>query len=207
MVPVGGCAAGASTGRGEPVRPLRDATRERLYDALSLGPRGAVVVATPVSITLTTATLEPAVAKALIDADGASLRFQPRDYTSALAELLYDRACLGRDGRNARRSARRMGRSQRTLARLGRSRARRPRRRPRRRRAEDRSESTGMNHGETVAIDGISHRWLERGDGPVVVRVHGIPTSPALWRHVTLRECAGRLPPAGAVALIRTRPD
>jgi hypothetical protein len=71
---------------------LRDATRERLYDALNLGPRGAVVVATPVSITLTTATLEPAVAKALIDADGASLRFQPRDYTSALAELLYDRA-------------------------------------------------------------------------------------------------------------------
>jgi pimeloyl-ACP methyl ester carboxylesterase len=35
-----------------------------------------------------------------------------------------------------------------------------------------------------ATIDGTSMRWLERGQGPVVVLVHGIPTSPALWRHV-----------------------
>jgi pimeloyl-ACP methyl ester carboxylesterase len=36
----------------------------------------------------------------------------------------------------------------------------------------------------TQEINGIRHRWLERGEGPAVVLVHGIPTSPALWRHV-----------------------
>lgn len=36
----------------------------------------------------------------------------------------------------------------------------------------------------TVEIDGARHRWLEVGEGPPVVLVHGIPTSPALWRHV-----------------------
>lgn len=30
----------------------------------------------------------------------------------------------------------------------------------------------------------MSHRWLERGEGEAVVLVHGIPTSPQLWRHV-----------------------
>lgn len=35
------------------------------------------------------------------------------------------------------------------------------------------------------AIDGVPHRWLERDGGDVaVVLVHGIPTSPELWRHV-----------------------
>ncbi|MDQ3609353.1 MAG: alpha/beta fold hydrolase [Actinomycetota bacterium] len=34
------------------------------------------------------------------------------------------------------------------------------------------------------SIDGIEHRWLERGDGRPVVLVHGIPTSAELWRHV-----------------------
>lgn len=35
-------------------------------------------------------------------------------------------------------------------------------------------------------IAGLEHRWLERpGEGPVpAVLVHGIPTSPELWRHV-----------------------
>ncbi len=33
-------------------------------------------------------------------------------------------------------------------------------------------------------IDGISMRWEEAGEGPPVVYVHGIPTSPRLWRHV-----------------------
>ncbi|HYY21396.1 MAG TPA: alpha/beta hydrolase [Thermoleophilaceae bacterium] len=36
----------------------------------------------------------------------------------------------------------------------------------------------------TLEIDELRHRWLERGEGPVAVLVHGIPTSPALWRHV-----------------------
>src|SRR5919202_4992453 len=42
----------------------------------------------------------------------------------------------------------------------------------------------------TLAIDGVRHRWLERGEGRVVVLVHGIPTSPALWCHV-MPELAG----------------
>ncbi|MGH2380988.1 MAG: hypothetical protein ACRDG7_07175 [Candidatus Limnocylindria bacterium] len=37
---------------------------------------------------------------------------------------------------------------------------------------------------KTVLVDGISMRWEEHGDGFPVVLVHGIPTSPALWRHV-----------------------
>lgn len=36
----------------------------------------------------------------------------------------------------------------------------------------------------TLDLDGVRHRWLERGGGPAVVLVHGIPTSPELWRHV-----------------------
>ncbi len=35
-----------------------------------------------------------------------------------------------------------------------------------------------------VAVNGFSMRWEERGEGPPVVFVHGIPTSPRLWRHV-----------------------
>lgn len=33
-------------------------------------------------------------------------------------------------------------------------------------------------------VNGIRMRWLEAGDGPPVVFLHGIPTSPGLWRHV-----------------------
>ena len=33
-------------------------------------------------------------------------------------------------------------------------------------------------------VDGTPVRWLEQGSGVAVVLVHGIPTSPALWRHV-----------------------
>ena len=36
----------------------------------------------------------------------------------------------------------------------------------------------------TATIDGTPIRWLEQGAGTPVVLVHGIPTSPVLWRHV-----------------------
>jgi pimeloyl-ACP methyl ester carboxylesterase len=34
------------------------------------------------------------------------------------------------------------------------------------------------------SVDGITMRWLEQGEGMPLVLVHGIPTSPKLWRHV-----------------------
>ena len=36
-------------------------------------------------------------------------------------------------------------------------------------------------------VGGIEMRWIDEGEGPVVVCVHGIPTSPELWRHVLPR--------------------
>ena len=36
----------------------------------------------------------------------------------------------------------------------------------------------------TTTLGDVPVRWLDEGRGPVVVLVHGIPTSPALWRHV-----------------------
>jgi pimeloyl-ACP methyl ester carboxylesterase len=36
----------------------------------------------------------------------------------------------------------------------------------------------------TVDVEGIRMRWEEEGEGHSVVFVHGIPTSPRLWRHV-----------------------
>lgn len=35
-----------------------------------------------------------------------------------------------------------------------------------------------------IDVNGIRMRWLEAGDGQPVVFLHGIPTSPGLWRHV-----------------------
>lgn len=35
-----------------------------------------------------------------------------------------------------------------------------------------------------TVVDGVPVRWLEAGEGHPVVLVHGIPTSPRLWRHV-----------------------
>ncbi len=43
-----------------------------------------------------------------------------------------------------------------------------------------------MTSHETT-VDGIPMRWEEAGEGRPVVLVHGIPTSPALWRHVVPR--------------------
>jgi pimeloyl-ACP methyl ester carboxylesterase len=46
----------------------------------------------------------------------------------------------------------------------------------------------GAANGRTAVVDGIPVRWLEEdGQGVPVVLVHGIPTSPALWRHVRPR--------------------
>ena len=35
-----------------------------------------------------------------------------------------------------------------------------------------------------TTANGITMRWEEQGDGPAVVLIHGLPTSPRLWRHV-----------------------
>ncbi len=37
---------------------------------------------------------------------------------------------------------------------------------------------------KTVTVNGIRMRWEEQGEGSPVVFLHGIPTSPRLWRHV-----------------------
>lgn len=44
----------------------------------------------------------------------------------------------------------------------------------------------------TIMVDGIRMQWQEHGAGIPVVLVHGIPTSPALWRHVVSRIGAAR---------------
>ncbi len=40
---------------------------------------------------------------------------------------------------------------------------------------------------KTVDVEGAGMRWEEEGDGHPVVFIHGIPTSPRLWRHVVPR--------------------
>jgi pimeloyl-ACP methyl ester carboxylesterase len=37
---------------------------------------------------------------------------------------------------------------------------------------------------KSAEVEGINMRWEEEGEGTPVVYVHGIPTSPRLWRHV-----------------------
>lgn len=37
---------------------------------------------------------------------------------------------------------------------------------------------------EHLVLNGETIRWLEHGEGSPVVLVHGVPTSPRLWRHV-----------------------
>lgn len=41
-----------------------------------------------------------------------------------------------------------------------------------------------MSTSQTATVQGVPMRWEEAGEGHPVVLVHGIPTSPALWRHV-----------------------
>ena len=44
--------------------------------------------------------------------------------------------------------------------------------------------SESLMDERTVVVQGIPTRWQEHGDGYPVVLIHGIPTSPTLWRHV-----------------------
>ncbi|WP_323764209.1 alpha/beta hydrolase [Marinovum sp.] len=39
-------------------------------------------------------------------------------------------------------------------------------------------------HSHTARVQDIDMRWQETGTGDPVILVHGIPTGPALWRHV-----------------------
>lgn len=57
---------------------------------------------------------------------------------------------------------------------------------------QSRPADRAMRVGEMAEVGGIAMRWLEHGEGPVVVLIHGIPTSPALWRQVMLRIDAAR---------------
>lgn len=45
----------------------------------------------------------------------------------------------------------------------------------------------------TTSVDGVPVRWLEHGSGTPVVLVHGLATSPAVWRHVLPRLIGLRL--------------
>jgi pimeloyl-ACP methyl ester carboxylesterase len=40
---------------------------------------------------------------------------------------------------------------------------------------------------KSLSVQGVAMRWEEEGEGFPIVLVHGIPTSPALWRHVVPR--------------------
>jgi pimeloyl-ACP methyl ester carboxylesterase len=44
----------------------------------------------------------------------------------------------------------------------------------------------------TASVGGITMRWEEQGEGVPLVLIHGIPTSPALWRHVVPRISGAR---------------
>ena len=56
------------------------------------------------------------------------------------------------------------------------------------------SEASGDRSAELRAcVGGVPMRWLQSGAGPAVVLVHGIPTSPELWRHVLPRAGGARL--------------
>jgi hypothetical protein len=69
-----------------------DAFRERLYARLRLAQvQGALVVATPTSITMHTPNLTPDAELAIIRLDARALMVPaPRPYTKTLAELVYD---------------------------------------------------------------------------------------------------------------------
>jgi hypothetical protein len=74
------------------VRDARlDGFRDRLYRRLRLAGRdGALIVATPTTITMRTPNLAPDAELAIIRHNAAKLRLPPRPYTASLAELVYD---------------------------------------------------------------------------------------------------------------------
>ena len=37
---------------------------------------------------------------------------------------------------------------------------------------------------KSIKVNGVNMRWLEKGKGPVIILIHGIPTTPELWRNV-----------------------
>ncbi len=41
---------------------------------------------------------------------------------------------------------------------------------------------TGQEH--KITVNGITMRWEESGEGIPIIFIHGIPTTPTLWRHV-----------------------
>ena len=53
--------------------------------------------------------------------------------------------------------------------------------------------TTSMMETHTADIGGIPMRWMESGEGPPVVLVHGIPTGPLLWRKVAPRLTGARV--------------
>jgi pimeloyl-ACP methyl ester carboxylesterase len=50
----------------------------------------------------------------------------------------------------------------------------------------------GGVQAQQATVRGVPMRWTEVGEGFPVVLVHGIPTSPALWRHVLPQVHGGR---------------
>lgn len=64
--------------------------RDRLFSRLDLGERGALIVATPVSVAVRTRTLRPDTEAAIVARDGEPIAAVPRRYTEPLAELVYD---------------------------------------------------------------------------------------------------------------------
>lgn len=67
-----------------------DAFRDAVFAALDLDEQGAVVIATPVSVTMRTTSLRPETEAAIIERDAGPVARLPRRYTEPLAELVYD---------------------------------------------------------------------------------------------------------------------
>lgn len=44
----------------------------------------------------------------------------------------------------------------------------------------------------SATVNGVNIRWHEHGEGAPLVLIHGIPTSPLLWRHMLPRIVGGR---------------
>jgi pimeloyl-ACP methyl ester carboxylesterase len=54
------------------------------------------------------------------------------------------------------------------------------------------SSPEALMESNTATVDGIAMRWEESGEGVPLVLIHGIPTCPALWRHVVPRIVGAR---------------